>query len=240
MIMTCPGCGATVSELSCGCGWDLLRGASDDERKRISRGEDPRNVFPGVTALGVMPEVPTKAVEPAAPLATESVDRILDTIGMAAYAETFKRNDIDVDGLTGLTDDDLKSLGVESLGHRKKLLAAIASGTLAGARPSPSSSPQVSHASSHGSTEIPYGEHAGDVSGKDTSGMTVAGLILVVVSISLDLWGGLGMFGIVPLGLGIVLSHMGRGPLAIAGRVLGWLYVLRLGFMVAMAIAAQG
>ena len=47
-------------------------------------------------------------------------------IGLAQYAEIFRANDIDIELLGRLTNDDLKDLGVASLGHRKKLLEAIA------------------------------------------------------------------------------------------------------------------
>jgi class 3 adenylate cyclase len=45
---------------------------------------------------------------------------------LGQYAEVFASNDIDAEILRALTADDLKELGVASLGHRKKLLAAIA------------------------------------------------------------------------------------------------------------------
>jgi hypothetical protein len=51
---------------------------------------------------------------------------------MSEYAERFAENDIDTAVLRHLTDQDLKELGV-SLGHRRKMLAAI--GDLAGAPP---------------------------------------------------------------------------------------------------------
>jgi class 3 adenylate cyclase/tetratricopeptide (TPR) repeat protein len=50
----------------------------------------------------------------------------LDELGLGHYAEAFADNDIDGAMLTELTGDDLKELGVASLGHRKALLAAIA------------------------------------------------------------------------------------------------------------------
>jgi class 3 adenylate cyclase len=49
----------------------------------------------------------------------------LNKRGLAQYAECFAENDIDVSVLRHLTDQDLKDLGV-SLGHRRKMLAAIA------------------------------------------------------------------------------------------------------------------
>lgn len=50
----------------------------------------------------------------------------LQGIGLARYAELFRCNDIDATLLRQLNGDDLKELGVASLGHRKKLLEAIA------------------------------------------------------------------------------------------------------------------
>ncbi len=50
----------------------------------------------------------------------------LEDHGLGHYAEVFAANDIDAELLRALTADDLKELGVASLGHRKKLLAAIA------------------------------------------------------------------------------------------------------------------
>jgi class 3 adenylate cyclase len=49
----------------------------------------------------------------------------LKTLGMSEYAERFAENDIDISVLHDLTDQDLKELGV-SLGHRRKMLRAIA------------------------------------------------------------------------------------------------------------------
>ena len=54
------------------------------------------------------------------------IDGWLRGIGFAQYAEMFRANDIDIELLGRLTNDDLKDIGVVSLGHRKKLLEAIA------------------------------------------------------------------------------------------------------------------
>ena len=48
----------------------------------------------------------------------------LQKLGMSEYAHRFAENDIDFSVLRHLTDQDLKELGM-SLGHRRKLLAAI-------------------------------------------------------------------------------------------------------------------
>ena len=49
----------------------------------------------------------------------------LEKLGMSDYAERFAESDIDTSVLRDLTDQDLKELGV-SLGHRRKMLRAIA------------------------------------------------------------------------------------------------------------------
>ena len=49
----------------------------------------------------------------------------LKALGMSEYTERFAENGIDVSVLRHLTDQDLKDIGV-LLGHRRKLLAAIA------------------------------------------------------------------------------------------------------------------
>jgi hypothetical protein len=50
----------------------------------------------------------------------------LRELGLERYAEAFRNNDIDAELLPSLSADDLRELGVASLGHRKRLLAAIA------------------------------------------------------------------------------------------------------------------
>ena len=46
-------------------------------------------------------------------------------LGLERYEASFRDNDIDAEVLTELTADDLIGLGVSSIGHRRKLLAAI-------------------------------------------------------------------------------------------------------------------
>ncbi|WP_441260403.1 AAA family ATPase [Bradyrhizobium sp. 521_C7_N1_3] len=58
----------------------------------------------------------------------------LDTLGLGQYAQRFAENDIDPSVLRELTDNDLEKLGV-SLGHRKKMLRAIAEIAETGRRP---------------------------------------------------------------------------------------------------------
>ena len=57
--------------------------------------------------------------------ATKEISDWLEKLGMYEYAQRFAENDIDVSVLRHLTDQDLKELGV-SLGHRRKIIAAIA------------------------------------------------------------------------------------------------------------------
>jgi hypothetical protein len=56
----------------------------------------------------------------------------LEKLGISEYTQRFAENDIDTSVLPHLSDQDLKELGI-SLGHRRKMLAAI--GELAGAAP---------------------------------------------------------------------------------------------------------
>jgi SAM domain (Sterile alpha motif) len=49
----------------------------------------------------------------------------LQTLGLGRYAQRFAENDISFSILPDLTDQDLKELGVASLGHRRQLLRAI-------------------------------------------------------------------------------------------------------------------
>ena len=50
----------------------------------------------------------------------------LEKLGMSEYAQRFAENDIDFAILGDLIDQDLEKIGVASLGHRRKLLRAIA------------------------------------------------------------------------------------------------------------------
>jgi SAM domain (Sterile alpha motif) len=50
----------------------------------------------------------------------------LRSLGLGKYEAAFRENEIDETVLPNLTADDLKELGVTALGHRRKLLDAIA------------------------------------------------------------------------------------------------------------------
>src|SRR5579864_7797683 len=58
-------------------------------------------------------------------------------LGLEQYAASFRDNDIDVGILSELTAEDLTGLGVASIGHRRKLLAAIAALREGAATPAP-------------------------------------------------------------------------------------------------------
>src|SRR6476646_8570626 len=66
----------------------------------------------------------------------------LNTLGLGQYAQPFAENDIDPSVLRDLTDHDLEKIGV-SLGHRRKILRAIAELDEAGPRPAPSPRPEA-------------------------------------------------------------------------------------------------
>jgi class 3 adenylate cyclase len=58
--------------------------------------------------------------------AAQEITAWLEKLGMSEYARRFAENDIDLTLLGELTDQDLKELGVASLGHRRKILKAVA------------------------------------------------------------------------------------------------------------------
>jgi class 3 adenylate cyclase/tetratricopeptide (TPR) repeat protein len=62
----------------------------------------------------------------------------LRSLGLEQYVEAFRDNDIDAETLPQLSAEDLKDLGVASVGHRKKILqalAALATSPAAGTEP---------------------------------------------------------------------------------------------------------
>src|SRR5262245_6182261 len=58
----------------------------------------------------------------------------LRSLGLGQYEGAFRANDIDVEVLPHLTADDLVSIGVTSVGHRRRILSAAAALTLASQR----------------------------------------------------------------------------------------------------------
>ena len=57
---------------------------------------------------------------------TMDVGDWLRSLGLSEYESAFRDNQIDSEVLPKLTGDDLKELGVTSVGHRRRLLSAIA------------------------------------------------------------------------------------------------------------------
>jgi class 3 adenylate cyclase/tetratricopeptide (TPR) repeat protein len=55
----------------------------------------------------------------------QSISDWLHSLGLNQYAQALSENDIDLALISSLSDQDLKELGVSSMGHRKKLLSAI-------------------------------------------------------------------------------------------------------------------
>ncbi len=60
----------------------------------------------------------------------EEFAAVLGSLGLERYLDAFRAADIDLQVLPLLTDDDLKEVGL-SLGHRRRLLSAVAQGLLA-------------------------------------------------------------------------------------------------------------
>jgi class 3 adenylate cyclase len=78
----------------------------------------------------------------------------LRSLGLERYEAAFRKNDIDDAVLPNLTAEDLKDLGIETVGHRRKLLDAIASlRSSADTRAPPAESPAVVLKSTHATAE---------------------------------------------------------------------------------------
>ena len=71
------------------------------------------------------------------------IDGWLRGIGLSRYAENFRANEIDSELLSRLTNDDLRDIGVASLGDREKILKAI--GVLVAGRESAAPAPVAIH-----------------------------------------------------------------------------------------------
>jgi class 3 adenylate cyclase len=80
-------------------------------------------------------------------------------LGLGKYEAAFRENDIDETVLPGLTHETLKELGVASIGHRVKLLDAIAA-LRAGTVNAPSAEPARPSAAKP--TETPIAETVGE------------------------------------------------------------------------------
>jgi class 3 adenylate cyclase len=69
------------------------------------------------------------------------VARWLEGLGLGQYAAAFSDNDIDFELLRTISDADLKEIGVASLGHRRKILAAAAALDTLPVPPPPAAAP---------------------------------------------------------------------------------------------------
>jgi hypothetical protein len=58
--------------------------------------------------------------------AAQQITGWLEKLALGQYAQCFAENEIDFSILGDLTDQDLEKIGVAPLGHRRKLLRAIA------------------------------------------------------------------------------------------------------------------
>src|SRR3954447_13471876 len=77
-------------------------------------------------------------------------------LGLGQYEQAFRDNDVDADVLPELTADELRELGVTSLGHRKRLLAAITA--LRAARAAPAAAVPPPDTSADTPPAVPPGE----------------------------------------------------------------------------------
>jgi class 3 adenylate cyclase len=85
----------------------------------------------------------------------QEIAQWLEKLGLGQYAQRFGENDIDLPILSDLTDQDLKELGVSSLGHRRQLLRAIAEldGASPAAAPVPAPPPAAASRAEEGAAE---------------------------------------------------------------------------------------
>ena len=77
----------------------------------------------------------------------------LRSLGLGRYEAAFRDNEIDETVLPSLTEEHLKQLGVASLGHRVKLLDAVAALRSDAGAPGPSSDLKTAPATPHVSAE---------------------------------------------------------------------------------------
>jgi class 3 adenylate cyclase/DNA-binding CsgD family transcriptional regulator/tetratricopeptide (TPR) repeat protein len=79
-----------------------------------------------VAASDLLPQAARPLSEPARPFELDGhVHAFLNALGLTRYAPLFAEQAVDMEVLASLEEGDLRSLGIEALGHRKRLLAAI-------------------------------------------------------------------------------------------------------------------
>jgi class 3 adenylate cyclase/DNA-binding CsgD family transcriptional regulator/predicted ATPase/ABC-type transport system involved in cytochrome c biogenesis ATPase subunit len=89
------------------------------ELLRILETADGPDAGAGVEAFAPSPQTARE------PHADPAVTGLLRELGLHQYANVFAANAVDVDVLMTLTDGDLRELGVQAIGHRRRLLDAI-------------------------------------------------------------------------------------------------------------------
>ena len=90
------------------------------------------------------------------------IDSWLRSLGLGQYEAAFRENNIDEMVLTNLTVEDLKELGVVPLGHRRKLLDAIAALRADVGVNAPSAAVEAARPSTAKPTETPIAQTVGE------------------------------------------------------------------------------
>src|SRR5215472_16918130 len=86
----------------------------------------------------------------------------LRSLGLERYEAAFRENDIDETVLPNLTAEDLKELGVAFLGHRRKLLDAIATLRSEGSTKTTSIAGAIAPPSAAMAATVPVAEAVGE------------------------------------------------------------------------------
>src|SRR6516225_7788257 len=86
----------------------------------------------------------------------------LRSLGLGKYEAIFRENDIDETVLPNLTAEDLKELGIPSLGHRRKLLDAITALRSEASAKTPSMAAVTAPPSAAMATAVPVAEAVGE------------------------------------------------------------------------------
>ena len=86
----------------------------------------------------------------------------LQSLGLGKYEAAFRENEIDETVLPNLTAEDLKELGVTALGHRRKLLDAIAALRGEGSAKTPSMAAAIAPPSAAMAPAVPVAEAVGE------------------------------------------------------------------------------
>jgi SAM domain (Sterile alpha motif) len=86
----------------------------------------------------------------------------LRSLGLGQYEAAFRENNVDERVLTNLTVEDLKELGVAPVGHRRKLLDAIAALRADVGDNGPSATVEPERSSTAKPTKTPIAETVGE------------------------------------------------------------------------------